>query len=72
MSSPTARNDGSPLTNLAGYRIDYGRMSGIYDYQIDINNPGLLTFIEYSTHALPLTGILRRAAMCNATPVVVR
>ena len=43
--APTARNDGSPLTNLAGYRIDYGRMSGIYDYQIDINNPGLLTFI---------------------------
>jgi len=43
--APAARTDGSPLTNLAGYKIFYGRMSGIYDYQIDINNPGILTFI---------------------------
>ncbi len=44
-TAPTARTDGSPLTNLAGYTVSYGRMSGIYDYQIDINNPGILTYV---------------------------
>ncbi len=44
-TAPTARTDGSPLTNLAGYKIYYGRMSGIYDYQIDINNPGILIYL---------------------------
>ena len=43
--APTARIDGTPLTNLAGYTVFYGRMSGIYDYQIDINNPGILTYV---------------------------
>ena len=42
---PTSRTDGSPLANLAGYKIYYGRMSGIYDYKIDINNPGILTYV---------------------------
>jgi Glucodextranase, domain B len=44
-TTPTERTDGSPLTNLAGYKIFYGRMSSIYDYQIDINNPGILTYV---------------------------
>ena len=44
-SAPTARTDGSPLNDLTGYKIFYGRMSGIYDYQIDINNPGILTYV---------------------------
>ena len=44
-NAPTARTDGSPLTNLAGYKILYGRMSGIYDYQIDINNPGIVAYV---------------------------
>ncbi len=44
-TAPTARTDGSPLTNLAGYKLFYGRMSGIYDFQIDISNPGILTYV---------------------------
>ena len=44
-AAPTARTDGSPLNDLTGYKIFYGRMSGIYDYQIDINNPGILTYV---------------------------
>jgi hypothetical protein len=44
-SAPTARTDGSPLTNLAGYHIYYGRMSGTYDYSIKINNAGILTYV---------------------------
>ena len=44
-AAPTARTDGSPLTNLAGYTVFYDRMSSIYDYQIDISNPGILTYV---------------------------
>ena len=43
--APTARVDGSPLTNLAGYKIYYGRMSGVYDYEIAIDNPGVSTYV---------------------------
>jgi hypothetical protein len=43
--APTTREDGSALTNLAGYRIKYGRMSKTYDYEIDIDNPGILTYV---------------------------
>jgi hypothetical protein len=42
---PETRVDGSLLTDLAGYKIDYGRMSGVYDYQIDVHNPGVLTYV---------------------------
>ncbi len=44
-TAPTARTDGTPLTNLAGYTVFYGRMSGIYDYRIDISNPGILAYV---------------------------
>ena len=44
-TAPTSRVDGSPLTNLAGYRIFYGRMSGVYDYEIAIDNPGVATYV---------------------------
>jgi hypothetical protein len=43
--APSTREDGSALTNLAGYYIRYGRMSGIYDYVIDIDNPGTLSYV---------------------------
>lgn len=44
-TAPTKREDGTPLTNLAGYYIRYGRMSGIYDYQITIDNPSVTTYV---------------------------
>ncbi|HEX2139112.1 MAG TPA: Ig-like domain-containing protein [Woeseiaceae bacterium] len=43
--APTQRTDGTALTDLAGYTIHYGRMSGVYDYQIDINTPGVATYV---------------------------
>ena len=43
--APTTRTDGSPLTDLSGYKIYYGQMSGIYDYQIVIKNPGLSSYV---------------------------
>jgi hypothetical protein len=33
------------LTNLAGYKIFYGRMTGVYDYEIAIDNPGVATYV---------------------------
>ncbi len=43
--APTERTDGTALTDLAGYTIHYGRMSGVYDYQIDVNTPGVATYV---------------------------
>jgi hypothetical protein len=42
---PTQRTDSTPLTDLAGYRIYYGRMSKTYDYQINVDNPGVVTYV---------------------------
>jgi hypothetical protein len=44
-SPPTERTDGSPLGELAGYRILYGTASGRYDQAADIDNPGVTTFL---------------------------
>lgn len=42
---PTERTDGTPLDNLAGYEISFGRMSRVYDYTVTIDNPGLATYV---------------------------
>jgi hypothetical protein len=36
--APTTNADGSPLTDLAGYRIYYGRFSGMYTGVVDVGN----------------------------------
>lgn len=42
---PTTRTDGSPLTNLAGYKLRYGNSSGNYPNAITISNAGLTTYM---------------------------
>ena len=42
---PTTRTDGSPLTNLAGYRIRYGTAQGSYANLIDIPNGSLTSAV---------------------------
>jgi Putative Ig domain len=42
---PTENEDGTPLLNLAGYRIRYGNQSGNYPNEITLSNPGLTTFV---------------------------
>ena len=37
--APTTRADGSPLTNLAGYRIRYGTTPGTYPIVVEVNQP---------------------------------
>lgn len=41
---PTENQDGSPLTDLAGYVIYYGSAARNYDYSIRADNPGLSSF----------------------------
>lgn len=40
---PTMNSDNTPLTNLAGYRIAYGRSSGNLDQTVTIDNAGTTT-----------------------------
>jgi hypothetical protein len=43
-SPPTTNTDGSALTDLAGYRIEYGREQGSLDQSVAIDNPGTTTY----------------------------
>ena len=42
---PTQNEDGSALSDLAGYRIYYGKSSGNYTNQIVIDTPGISTYV---------------------------
>jgi hypothetical protein len=42
---PTQNSDGSPLTNLAAYRVHFGTASGSYPNMTTVNNPGIATFV---------------------------
>lgn len=42
---PTANDDGSPLSDLAGYVIHYGRSLGALDQSARIENPGITMYV---------------------------
>jgi hypothetical protein len=42
---PTANEDGSPLTDLAGYRIHYGMLPGDYTETVELPAPGLTEYV---------------------------
>lgn len=42
---PTQNEDGTPLTNLAGFRIRYGPSSSSLNQQIELPNPGLSSYV---------------------------
>ena len=42
---PTTNTDGSPLTNLAGYKIYWGTTQGSYSSSATIMNPGLTAYV---------------------------
>lgn len=42
---PTENDDGSPLTDLAGYRLYYGRNSDNLTQVVVLNNPGLTRYV---------------------------
>lgn len=42
--APTQNDDGSPLTDLAGFRLYYGDLPGIYATVIEIDDPTVTTY----------------------------
>ncbi len=42
---PTTNTDGSPLTNLAGYKVYWGTSQGNYPNSVTLNNPGLTSYV---------------------------
>lgn len=44
-AAPTRNTDGSTLVDLASYKIYYGLSAGNYSRQIEINNPGITTYV---------------------------
>lgn len=42
---PTQNTNGTPLTDLSGYRIDYGRDVADLDQSIAIDNPGITSYV---------------------------
>ncbi len=44
-NAPTERTDGSPLTDLAGYKFYWGKSAGDYVQSVTVMNPGLTTYV---------------------------
>lgn len=44
-TAPTLNSDGSPLTDLASYRIYYGFSAGNYPNSINVDNPGVTSYV---------------------------
>ena len=44
-TAPTQNEDGTTLTDLAGYKIYYGKSSGSYTNTIRIDNPSITTYL---------------------------
>jgi Putative Ig domain len=42
---PTQNSDGTPLTDLAGYKIYWGTSQGNYSSSVTVNNPGLTSYV---------------------------
>ena len=42
-SAPATNSDGSPITDLSGYRVYYGTASGFYTDNVTITNPSTLS-----------------------------
>ncbi len=42
---PTQNTDGSAISNLAGFRIQYGTSANALTQTIEVNNPGLATYV---------------------------
>lgn len=44
-TAPTENEDGSPLMDLAGYRIYWGKTAGNYTSSVTIDNAGMTTYV---------------------------
>ena len=60
---PTQNDDGSTLTDLSGYKIHYGTVSGDYTASVAVNNAGLT---RYQVDTLPKGKIYIAMTAVNA------
>ena len=76
---PTTNTDGSPLTNLSGYRVYWGTALGDYPNTVMLDNPGLTTYVVenlapatyyFTVKSLNTTGI--ESAFSNAATKTIR
>ena len=44
-TAPTQNTDGTPLTNLSGFKVYWGPAAGNYPNSVTLNNPGLSTYV---------------------------
>lgn len=44
-AAPTENTNGTPLTDLAGYWINFGTSAGDLSQKVQIDNPGILTYV---------------------------
>ena len=44
-TAPTENQSGSPLTDLAGYKLYWGTGSGVYTNSVTIDNPSITTYV---------------------------
>lgn len=72
--APQTNADGSPLTDLAGYRVRYGTRSGHYPNVIDIDSPHTLNHVleglPASTYYLTVTAYNSQNIESLASPEV--
>ena len=61
---PTTNTDGSPLTNLAGYKVYWGPSAGNYPNSTTLNSPGLTSYVV--TNLVPGTWFFVATAL-NST-----
>lgn len=54
--APTSNTDGSPITDLAGYKIYYGTVSGNYTASIDVGNTTSIPITTLSS-SVPAPGV---------------
>ena len=69
---PTQNEDGSPLTDLAGYRIYYGTTSGEYDEEIAVDSAGQTSYVidnlAPGRYFLVMTSVNSRGMESKYTP----
>jgi len=44
-TAPTQNDDGSPLTDLTGYKFLWGITPGVYPNSVTVNNPGITIYV---------------------------
>ena len=76
---PTTNTDGSPLTNLAGYRVYWGTSPGGFTSSVTLNNAGLASYVidslapatyYFAVTALSSTGV--ESALSNTASKTIR